>query len=919
MDHRSGTSAASHDEHAVELLELGDAFLELDRDWRIVRVNHRQEQLSRKASSETVGRSFWEVWPELATPSSAYWREYHRCMSERVPVRFEEHHAPLDLRFEEHHAPLDLWTGVTAYPVSDGGIAIFFRDIGAQKRAEEALRDSEARFRSVLENMSEGVMLFDGGGNLTYQNPASLRIHGFERGADGRIRRDDLPQTWNAWDESGRPIGFDEWPVSRVFRGERFQDQVLRVERAETGYVFHGSYNGAPIRFGPGGRVEVGFITIREITPEVRADAERARAVEAVRASEAKFRSVFEQAAIGMARVSFEDARWIDVNDAFCRMLGRSREELLRTPWPEITHPADVDLDLVPFRRMAAGALDSYTVEKRFIHADGHAIWARLTLSLVRDASGKPDYEVAIIEDIGDRKRAEEAAQKSERLLRSTLDHFPTVIAFKDREGRFLDLNAEVERALGLPKERIIGRTIADFVPADAAAALTRRDEEVMESRRAVQVEEVTPLPSGTLYHLNTNFPLVDADGRVYGTGHISHDITDVKRADASLRDANERLREEGRRKNEFLGMLSHELRNPLAPIRNALYILDHAQPEGQQARRAKDILARQVTHLTRLVDDLLDMTRIARGMIQLRHEELDLAALVRRTAEDYRLVMQDRGLELALELPRDSVAVNGDPARLTQIFGNLLNNAAKFTPAGGQVTLSMATERDRVVAHVRDTGPGIDPELLPSLFQPFTQGKQTLARSEGGLGLGLSLVKALVSLHGGDVTVAGGGAGRGAHFIVTLPLAGPRDREQPATTRDVGEERSVGQRRVLVVEDNRDAADSLAELIDMLGHQALVAYDAPSGLAKASADLPDVVLCDIGLPGMDGYEFARRLRALAAGEAVRLVALSGYAQPEDLTKAIAAGFDSHIAKPPTPEQIAAVLHPRPGARDGVL
>lgn len=218
-----------------------------------------------------------------------------------------------------------------------------------------------------------------------------------------------------------------------------------------------------------------------------------------------------------------------------------------------------------------------------------------------------------------------------------------------------------------------------------------------------------------------------------------------------------------------------------------------------------------------------------------------------------------------------------------------------------------MAAERGHVVAHVRDTGPGIDPELLPTLFEPFTQGKQTLARSEGGLGLGLSLVKALVALHGGDVSVAGGGAGGGADFILTLPLAPHGDREQSGTSRDL-EGRTGTRRRVLVVEDNRDAADSLGELVEMLGHEARVVYDPMAGLAEASAKLPDLIFCDIGLPGMDGYEFARRLRALAAGDAVRLVALSGYAQPEDVTRALSAGFDAHLAKPPTPEQIEAVL-----------
>jgi CheY-like chemotaxis protein/two-component sensor histidine kinase len=351
--------------------------------------------------------------------------------------------------------------------------------------------------------------------------------------------------------------------------------------------------------------------------------------------------------------------------------------------------------------------------------------------------------------------------------------------------------------------------------------------------------------------------------------------------------------------------MLSHELRNPLGPVRNALYILDRAQPGGQQAQRAKDIANRQVAHLTRLVDDLLDVTRIARGKIELRRELLDLTALVRRTAEDYRPLMQDRGVELAVEVPPAPVPVSGDPARLTQVLGNLLNNAAKFTPAQGRVALSLAADGDRALVRVRDTGPGISPDVLPTLFEPFTQGKQTLARSEGGLGLGLSLVKGLVAMHGGEVT-ATTAPGSGAEFVVRLPLAAPpAERSAPAAAADVVPAR---RRRVLVIDDNRDAAETVAELARMLGHDVEVAFDAFDGLARAAERAPDVVFCDLGLPGMDGYELARQLRGRAGGNRIRLVALSGYAQPEDVARSAEAGFDAHVAKPADPAELERLL-----------
>jgi CheY-like chemotaxis protein/two-component sensor histidine kinase len=375
-------------------------------------------------------------------------------------------------------------------------------------------------------------------------------------------------------------------------------------------------------------------------------------------------------------------------------------------------------------------------------------------------------------------------------------------------------------------------------------------------------------------------------------------DVTEWRRAE-------ERLREADRRKDEFLAMLSHELRNPLAPIRNALYILDRTDPASPQARRAKEVANRQIGHLTRLVDDLLDVTRIARGKIELRRARVDLALLARRTAEDYRELMQDRELALALEIPAHPLVLSGDETRLAQVLGNLLSNAAKFTPPGGQVTVSVAEEGGRAVVRVRDTGAGISPEILPSLFEPFSQGQQTLARSEGGLGLGLALVRGLAALHGGEVHASSEGPGRGAEFVVELPLSPAEARRTPVPA--PAAPAAARRRRILVVDDNRDAADTLAELVRMLGHEAATAFDGPGALSAARADPPDVVLCDIGLPGMDGYAVARALRA-EMGARVRLVAVSGYAQAEDRERALDAGFDAHVAKPADPERIAQVL-----------
>jgi len=363
-------------------------------------------------------------------------------------------------------------------------------------------------------------------------------------------------------------------------------------------------------------------------------------------------------------------------------------------------------------------------------------------------------------------------------------------------------------------------------------------------------------------------------------------------------------LRDADQRKNEFLGMLSHELRNPLAPIRNSAYILRHAAPGSEQARRAQTVIERQAEHLTRLVDDLLDVTRIARGKIELRRERVELRELVWRAADDFRIAMDDRGIAFRTALPNGKVWADADATRLTQIIGNLLHNASKFTRKGDEVVLSLEADGQNAIIRVRDTGVGIAPELLPRIFDPFVQGERTLARTEGGLGLGLALVKGITELHGGSVAAESTGIGRGAEFTVRLPqVATPELSASP----EPHPNRHNGVRRVLVVDDNHDAAESMADIVKMLGHAVEVAYDGASAIEKARASLPHVVLCDVGLPGMSGYDVARALRA-AFIEGMQLFAVSGYAQPEDVKRAIEAGFDGHVAKPCNPEEIERLL-----------
>jgi signal transduction histidine kinase/ActR/RegA family two-component response regulator len=371
------------------------------------------------------------------------------------------------------------------------------------------------------------------------------------------------------------------------------------------------------------------------------------------------------------------------------------------------------------------------------------------------------------------------------------------------------------------------------------------------------------------------------------------------------------------RRKDEFMAMLAHELRNPLAPIHNAVQLLQRLGPDEPRLVRTLEIIERQVIQQSRLLDDLLDVSRISRGTILLRPERLDLVRLVRNAAEDSRSALEEAGLTLTLELPEEPVWVEGDPTRLAQVMSNLLQNAAKFTDRGGSVGVGCnvwAGTREAgdgsewsdptphtlhptlsAVITVRDTGIGIEPALLPHVFEAFTQADRSLDRSRGGLGLGLAMVKGLVEEHGGEVRVESAGLGHGTEFTLRLPLA-----TAPAAVEESAPPAAVpsGPRRVLVVEDSRPAAEILRNLLESSGHTVEVAYSGPDAVPAAQQFQPDVVLCDLGLPGMDGYQVAAALRQNSATARVRLIALSGYGQEEDLGRSADAGFNLHLTKP---------------------
>jgi signal transduction histidine kinase/CheY-like chemotaxis protein len=366
-------------------------------------------------------------------------------------------------------------------------------------------------------------------------------------------------------------------------------------------------------------------------------------------------------------------------------------------------------------------------------------------------------------------------------------------------------------------------------------------------------------------------------------------------------------LRDANHRKDSFLSMLAHELRNPLAPIRNGLHVLRLRAHEGEDeiADRTRDLVERQIQFLTRIVDGLLDVARISKGQVTLHRERIDLARLIRESAEDRRGLLESTGIELDLGLPPAPLWIQGDSLRLAQALGNILDNAGKFIPKGGRITVRLETDGRQAVVTLRDNGIGIEPEVLPHIFETFTQGHQPLDRSQGGLGLGLAVARELLELHGGQIQAASDGPGKGAEFTLRIPRE--EELSEPAHGTETGLP-GKETRRILVVEDNRDAAESLGLFLELCGYGVTLAYTGPEGLEAAKSVRPDIVLCDIGLPGMDGFQVAGALRRNPETAEVRLIAVTGYGQEEDRRRALEAGFDVHLVKPVDPEKLLGYL-----------
>ena len=509
-------------------------------------------------------------------------------------------------------------------------------------------------------------------------------------------------------------------------------------------------------------------------------------------------------------------------------------------------------------------------------------------------------------------RRAEEDARNAALQWQSTFDSLGDGVCLLDGDGRVMRANRAFLSLFALPTEQVLGRSFSALMrETSAGAELPPSCGEALDCR-----DEATVCLDARWYRVAAT-PVLGEEGSVTGAVRILTDITPHRELQDALRQRAADLAEADRRKDEFLAMLAHELRNPLAAIVNSLHLAETTRSPGSESKALR-VMARQSQHMARMVDDLLDVSRFNRGHIELRRARLDLRQVVQHSVDARRQSFEDKGLSLEVELPAvEGLWLNGDATRLEQVVSNLLDNARKYTPEGGLVFVGVAVERDvrgrRAFLRVKDTGIGMSPELTARVFDLFVQGEQQLDRSRGGLGIGLTLVRRLVELHGGSVTAHSEGEGRGSEVRVLLPLAAEDSLPAPVEPRGAAPVR-MGARRVLLVEDNEDTREVLRELLEMWGHQVAVAEDGFKGVERFPSQRPHVALVDLGLPGMDGFQVARRIRESEGGQDVYLVALTGYSG-EHRTRAMEAGFDLHLVKPVKPDELERLLVQLPERR----
>lgn len=775
--------------------------------------------------------------------------------------------------------------------------------IERQTGADE-LRRSEAELAEFFENATIGLHWVGPDGTILRANRAELEMLGYTREeyvgraisdfhADEEVIGDILDKL-----KAGQKLS--EYPARLRCRDGSIKDVLIDSSVAWTGDR---------------------FVHTRCFTRDV---TERKRAESALADARSRLDAALEAGAIATWTWDIPNNR-LFADAHLARLFNLSPGDgdgTLLDNYVRSIHPADVQ-NVMSLLQRSVESGEPYDADYRVVQPNGAVRWVTARGRVERDHAGHAVRMPGVLVDITDRKELHEdlrlrvgelaeanrrkqellaSLQESEQKLRLLADTIPQLAWMARPDGAIYWYNRRWYEYTGTTPEAMEcwgWQSVHD--PNVLAQVLERWKASIATGE---PFEMVFPLrgSDGAFRPFLTRInPLRDADGRILHWFGTNTDISDIKRMEDALRDAD-------RRKDEFLATLAHELRNPLAPIRNSLQILKMPRVDAATVRQARDMMERQVHSLVRLVDDLFDVARVMRGKIELRKERVELAIVVARAVETAQSLIEAQGHQLHLSLPQESLLLDADPVRLAQVIANLLTNSAKYTEPNGNIWLSATRSGGNVVLRIRDDGIGIAPDMLPHVFALFVQADHAFTKTQGGLGIGLTLVKNLTQLHGGTVQAHSKGLGDGSEFTVHLPLiAGTHPEPHEIADEHAAPVPSSGH-RVLVVDDNKDAAVSLATLLRLKGHDVRVAHDGPSALTMASAFRPSMVFLDIGMPDMDGYEVARRMRQQAGCEPVVLAALTGWGQEEDRRRTLAAGFDHHLVKPPEPKVIETLL-----------
>jgi len=785
------------------------------------------------------------------------------------------------------------WWEVTISALGGAGLLATSRDISEQVAAEAERERLLAQLRTANERMEDvfrqapAFMCVFSGPDLVFEmeNERYLQLVG-GRSALGQPLRQALPELagqgfielLEGVYRSGEPVFGNDVPVMLARRADgmlerRFVDQVYM-----------------PLR-DPDGQVTGILVHGIDVTDRKLAEIELFESRE-------RFQKIVRQAATGVVQVDIE-GRIILVNQKFCDMLGRPEHELLGARVLDITAPDSAASTSDAMQRLAGGE-NGVVIDKEYLRRDGSVMQATSSVNALRGPNGEFQGLVAIVLDTTENRRAEEQLRASEERYRTLFESvdqgFCILEMIFDEDKRpvdylFLEMNRMFESHTGLVGGT--GKTAREMVPT--------LDSFWFETYGRVAL-------TGEPVRFESEAPAMERWFDVYATrigGENSRrvallfsDITSRKESEATLRKLASDLAEADRRKTEFLATLAHELRNPLAPIRSGLSVMRLQGDSPASVARVREMMERQVGHMVHLIDDLLDIARISGGKLELKRERADLRAVLSSAVETSLPLIESGRHQLAVDLPDTEVPVDADVNRIAQVVANLLNNAAKYTPAGGRLGLSLRVEDREAVIAVADNGIGIPPDQLASVFEMFSQVGQHTDRSQGGLGIGLSLVRRLVNMHGGEVGASSAGAGAGSTFTVRLPLAAGAGAARKGVLIPHTDGADGEGMRILVVDDNVDAAVTLSMILEACGYTVRMAHDGARAVELAASFQPQVAFLDIGMPGMDGYDTARAIRKVAGLADLTLVALTGWGAYSDRQKSSEAGFDHHLTKP---------------------